>query len=111
MTSYHCAEKTNGMPNGTPFVTSIVELLSVLHSRKALAAIDGTIAFRLEGHSGFSAAGSAGGSEELTGTAGSILACVAASLATLGLVLETALRVEFLLAGSEHELFSTFLAY
>ena len=58
------------------------ELLSaLLHLSKALAAVNRTIVSGLEGHSGLSAAGGAGGGEELTGATGGILAGVTASLA------------------------------
>jgi hypothetical protein len=80
------------------------------HLRKALAAVHRTVGLGLEGNASLAAAGSAGSSEVLTGTTGSILASVAASLAALGLVLEAALGIEFLLAGSENELFAALFA-
>ena len=81
------------------------------HAGEALAAINGTIGLGLERHTGLAAAVGASGSEELTGATDRILTGVAAGLAALGLVLEATLSVEFLLAGSEHELVTAFLAH
>ena len=80
------------------------------HDRKAIAAVDGAIGFGLEGHASFLAAASANGGEVLTGATSGVLASIAAGLAALGLVLEAALCIEFLLTGGEHELLTTFLA-
>ena len=80
------------------------------HLRKALAAVDRTVGFRLKGNFGLSAAGCTDSSEELPGTTGCILSCVTASFAALGLVLEAALSVEFLFTGGENELFTTLFA-
>ena len=80
------------------------------HLSEALAAEHGTVGLGLEGNLCLAAAASAGSSEELTGTTGSVLAGVAASLAALGLVLEAALCVELLLTGGEHELVATLFA-
>ena len=91
-----------------PFV--IADLLGGLHLCKAIAAVHRTIISGLEGYAGFSAAGSAGGGEELTGTTGSVLAGIAAGLAALGLVLEALLRIELLLAGGEYELIAALFA-
>ena len=80
------------------------------HLGEAVAAVNRTIALRLEGNLGLAAAGSAGSGEILTGTTGSVLACVAAGLAALRLILEASLSIELLLAGSENELLATFFA-
>ena len=48
--------------------------------------------------------------EVLTGAAGGVLAGVAAGLAALGLILEAALCVEFLLAGGENEFVAALFA-
>ena len=88
-----------------------VKLAVSTHLSEALAAENGTIGLGLEGHLGFAAATSAGSGEELTGTAGVVLASVTASLAALGLVLEAALCVELLLTSGEHELVATLFAH
>ena len=83
---------------------SKLKLLSSLHLCKAIAAVNRTIISGLERHLCLAAAGSAGSGEELTGSASIVLACVTASLAALGLVLEATLSVELLLTGGENEL-------
>jgi hypothetical protein len=80
------------------------------HDCEAIAAVNGAIGFGLEGDASFLAAASANGSEVLAGATSSVLAGVAASLAALGLILEAALSIEFLLTGGEHEFLTTFLA-
>ena len=80
------------------------------HLSEALAAENGTIGLGLEGNLSLAAATCAGSGEELTGTAGSVLASVTASLAALGLVLEAALCVEFLLTGGENEFVAALFA-
>ena len=80
------------------------------HLSEAVAAIHRTIGLGLEGNLGLAAAGSANSSEILTGTAGSVLAGVAAGFAALGLILEAALCIEFLLTGGENELLATLFA-
>ena len=85
-------------------------LALVAHLSEALAAENGTVGLGLEGHLGLAAAAAAGSSEELTGTTGVVLASVAAGLAALGLVLEAALGVEFLLTGGENEFVAALFA-
>jgi len=80
------------------------------HLSEALAAVYGTVGLGLEGNLGLAAATGAGSSEEFTGTTGIVLASVTASLAALGLVLEAALSVEFLLTGGKHELVAALFA-
>ena len=80
------------------------------HLREALAAVDRTVRLRLKRNSGLAAAGSTGGREELAGTAGSVLARIAAVLAALGLILEALFRIEFLLTGGENELCTALFA-
>ena len=80
------------------------------HLSEALAAVYGTVGLGLEGNLCLAAATGAGSSEELTGATGVVLASVTASLAALGLVLEAALCVEFLLTGGENELVAAFFA-
>ena len=80
------------------------------HLSEALAAVYGTVGLGLEGNLGLATATCAGSSEEFTGTTGSILASVTAGLAALGLVLEAALCVEFLLTGGENEFVAALFA-
>ena len=87
-----------------------LQLAVCAHLSEALAAENRTVGLGLEGNLGLAAATGAGSSEELTGTTGSILASVAAGLAALGLVLETALCVELLLTGGENELVAALFA-
>ena len=82
---------------------------SVLHASEAIAAVHRTVSLGLKGNLGFAAAGSAGSREVLSGTAGSILAGIAASLAALRLILEAALSIELLLTGGEHKFGTAFL--
>lgn len=89
----------------------IVTILLLTHLCEALAAIYRAVRFRLERNASLAAASSTGSGEELTRTACSILARIAAGLAALRLVLETALCVKLLLASGEHELLTAFLAY
>jgi len=98
---------------GEPFPVFVVfqQLAVGTHLSEALAAENGTVGLGLEGDLCFAAAASAGSSEEFTGSAGSVLASVTASLAALGLVLEAALCVELLLTGGEHELVATLFAH
>ena len=87
------------------------ELAVVVHLGEALAAEHGTVGLGLEGNLCLAAAACAGGSEELTGTTGVVLASIAAGLAALGLVLEATLSVELLLTGSENEFVAALFAY
>ena len=80
------------------------------HLSKALAAINRTIGLGLERNLCLAAACCANCCKELTGTTSRILACIAASLAALRLILEAALCVEFLLTSGENELVSAFFA-
>ena len=86
------------------------QLALLAHLSEAVAAVDGTIGLGLEGNLSLTTAGSAGGSEELTGATGGVLAGVTAGLAALGLVLEAALSVELLLAGGENEFVAALFA-
>ena len=73
------------------------------HLSEALAAENGTVGLGLEGNLCFAAAASAGRGKELTGATDAVLTGITASLAALGLILETALCVEFLLTSGENE--------
>ena len=85
-------------------------LALVAHLSEALAAEHGTVGLGLEGNLSLATATGASSGEELTGSAGSVLASITASLATLGLVLEATLSIESLFAGGEHELIATLFA-
>jgi hypothetical protein len=94
----------------SPFLyTELLLLLPDLS--EALAAVNGTIRLGIEGDLRLTAAASASGSEILPRTTGSGLTSVSAGLAALGLVLETALCIELLLTGSEHEFLAALFAY
>ena len=80
------------------------------HLSEALAAVYGTVGLGLEGNLCLAAATGAGSGEEFTGATGAVLTSVTASLAALRLILEAALRVEFLLTGGEDELVSALFA-
>ena len=98
------------MPKHSPFQRPIIQLALLAHLGEALAAVNGTIGLGFKGNLGLAAAGSASSGEVLTRTTGSSLAGIAAALAALGLVLEAALSVEFLLTSGEHELIATLFA-
>ena len=83
----------------------------LLHLGEALAAVDRAVLTRLERHLAGLAAAGAHGVEHLALTADGVLAGIAAGFAALGLVLETAGSVEFLLAGGPDELLAAILAY
>jgi len=87
-----------------------LQLAVSAHLSEALAAENGTVGLGLEGNLCLAAATCAGSSEELTGTTGSVLAGVTASLAALGLILEATLCVEFLLTSGENEFVATLFA-
>ena len=80
------------------------------HLSEALAAVYGTVGLGLEGNLCLAAATGASSGEELTGATGGVLASITASLAALGLILETTLCVELLLTGGEHELVAALFA-
>ena len=85
-------------------------LAVLLHACKALTAVNGTIGLGLKGNLRLAAAGSAGRGEVFSGATGSILASIAAGLATLRLILESSLSIELLLTGSKHKLGTAFFA-
>ena len=89
---------------------SFVQLALLTHLGEALAAIDRTVGLGLKGNLCLAAACCAGSGKVLTGATSGVLASVAAGLAALGLVLEAALCVEFLLTGGENELLTTLFA-
>ena len=80
------------------------------HLSEALAAENGTVGLGLEGNLCLATATGTSSGEELTGATGAVLASVTACLAALGLVLEAALSVEFLLTGSENEFVAALFA-
>ena len=103
-------KKKSERPHGRSLFVSIKRSVFASHLGEAIAAVNGTIALGLEGNASFLAAACANSGEVLTGTASSVLASVTAGLAALGLVLEAALCVEFLLTGSESELVAALFA-
>ena len=107
--SGHWPQNKQGRPEGLPCRFQL-QLAVGTHLSEALAAENGTIGLGLEGNLCLTTATSAGSSEELTGATGSVLASVTARLAALGLVLEAALCVEFLLTSGENELVAALLA-
>ena len=78
---------------------------------EAFAAVDGSVARGLERDLARLAAFRADGVEHLSGFAAGVLSLVTAGFASLGLVLEALLRVEFLFTGGEDEFVAAFLAY
>ena len=93
-----------------PVLFADLQLALCAHLSEALAAENGTVGLGLEGNLCLAAATCAGSGEELTGTTGSVLAGVTACLAALGLVLEAALCVEFLLTCGENEFVAALFA-
>ena len=88
---------------------SVGAVLRVSLCREAIAAIDRTLGFGLEGHFRLLAAVGTGSSKVLTGAAGGRFAAITAGLAALRLILKAALGVEFLLTGGEREILIAFL--
>ena len=78
---------------------------------KAVTAEYRTIRFRLERNASFLAAICTDSGEIFSRSAGRVFAGVTAGLATLRLVLETALCIKLLLTCGKNEFFSAFLAY
>ena len=101
--------KTNSA-GSTGAVVFYWKLTLCTHLSEALAAEYGTVGLGLKGNLCLATATCAGSSEEFTGTTGAGLASVTACLAALGLVLEAALCVEFLLTGGENEFIAALFA-
>ena len=95
---------------GRSALSFICKLAFVAHLSEALAAEYGAIGLGLEGNLCLATATSAGSGEEFTRATGAVLASVTASLAALGLVLEAALCVEFLLTSGENEFVAALFA-
>jgi len=105
-----CKPKLQTNSAGIPALMFKQELALGTHLSEALAAEYGAVGLGLEGNLCFAATTSTGSSEELTGTTGAVLASVTAGLAALGLILETTLSVELLLASSENEFIAALFA-
>ena len=88
----------------------ITVLLSRTLSFEALAAINGSVAGRLECKLRLTTALAASSDEVLALASLSILLLVAASLTALGLVLEALFSIESLFTGGEYELLSAISA-
>ncbi len=76
---------------------------------EALAAVNGSVSLRLKGNSCNTAAACAGSFKKSSGTSACTSLSVAASFASLRLVYESLLRVEFLLTRGEHEISAAIL--
>jgi hypothetical protein len=87
------------------------ELAVFSHASETIAAVDGTIRFGFEGHSGFVATIGTNSCEVLSRGAGCIFAGVAAGFAALWLIHEAALSEEFLFPGCENEFVSAIFAH
>ncbi len=83
--------------------------LLLLHFCIALAAVNRSVVAGLERNLSFLTASCTGSGEELSLGLSGVLSCVAASLASLGLILEALLCIEFLLAGSKDKFFAAVL--
>ena len=94
----------------TSFSVSNEERLVASSGCEALAAVYSLALGRIEGNLAFLTAVSTDGGEHLARTLRTVLASITACLATLGLVLEALLSVEFLLTGGEHEIVAAILA-
>ena len=105
-----CKPRNKTISAGYPALNVVGKLALAAHLSEALAAEHRTVGLRLEGNLCLAAATGASSSEELTGATGAVLASVTASLAALGLVLEAALCVEFLLTGGENEFVAALFA-
>ena len=94
------------------FILNYVKTLCLLllHLCKAFAAINRTVVTGLERHSCFAAAGRAGRREHFSFPSRSVLSCIAASFASLGLVYKPFFSIELLLAGSESKFFPALFA-
>ena len=77
---------------------------------EAFAAVYRSVVGGLEGDLRFAAAFSANCGEHFLGSTGSLLSCISASLAALGLVLEAAFCVEFLFACGKYKFVAAILA-
>lgn len=103
-------KKMRKLASSVIYTTRTKKLLLFFDSCEALAAVYGSVAGGLERNFCFLAASSANGGEHLTLSLGCVLACVTACLASLGLVLEALLCVEFLLTCGEYELVAALFA-
>ncbi len=89
----------------------IKKLLLLLQCCKAVAAIYRSVIRGSKGDLCFLAAACADSSVHFSGSLGSFLLFVSASFASLGLVLESAGCVKFLLAGGENKFSTALFAY
>ena len=94
----------------SPVLFLFAELTLGTHLSEALAAVYGTVGLGLERNLCLAAATGTGSGEELTGATGVVLTSVTASLATLGLILEATLCIEFLLTGGKNEFVAALFA-
>ena len=107
---WNCAYKNEAVAVSTCLIVCKLILAFCTHLCEALAAVYGTVGLGLEGNLCLATATCAGSGEELTGTTGAVLASITAGLAALGLILEAALCVEFLLTGGKNKFVAALFA-
>ena len=86
-------------------------ILLLLHSCEAVGAVNWSVTCGLERNFSFLTALCTNCCEHLLLCSCSVLSCIAASLASLGFVLESLLSIELLLACGEYELIAALFAY
>ena len=90
--------------------SDFLDLLFLLHSSKAFAAVYGSVVRRLEGNESGTTALMTGGFEEFLLGLAYVFALITARLASLGLVLEALFSIEFLFSCGEYEIVATVFA-
>jgi len=109
--SYHAADKKVKRYENVPlYQLNIKYILLFLHCCEALAAIYGSVAVGLERNLCFLTTVSTNSCEHLTRRLTRILTEIAASLTSLGLVLESFLCIELLLACGKDKFLSAIFA-
>ncbi len=111
---FHLRTKNNGRGNAVSVAFFFIQIarprLLLLHCSKALAAVYGSVACRLERNLCGTAAVSACCYEHFLLRSCYVLACIAASLASLRLVLESFFCIECLFTCCEYEILSAIFA-
>lgn len=92
-------------------IVQIWTILLLFHFCIAIAAVYRSVIAGLEGNLSFFTATSTSGCEKFSCGLRCVLLCVAASFASLGLILEAFFSIEFLLAGCENEFCSAIFAF
>ena len=108
---YRQKKRKNRRKKNKSCLTAAFKIIRILFL-EAVAAIYGTVSMRLKGNLAFFTAFCTYGVIHLTGcgAVASILACVTACFAALGLICETFFCVKFLFTGCEGEFLSAFFA-